>query len=71
MVYRVTGFLDFFYRPVFLEVETGRFGNWICFRPQVWGKKTPAQLSPLERANLNNWVTPVRFAKLFNYSRLG
>jgi hypothetical protein len=34
---------------------TRRFGKWICFRPQVkWGKKTPTQLGPLERANLNH-----------------
>jgi hypothetical protein len=30
----ITGFLDFFHRPVFLEVETWRFVNWICFRTQ-------------------------------------
>jgi hypothetical protein len=29
--------MDFFQRPVFLGVETRRFGNWICFRPQVKG----------------------------------
>jgi hypothetical protein len=33
-----------FGRPVFLGVETRRFGNWICFRPQVKGEKTPTQL---------------------------
>jgi hypothetical protein len=38
-----------------LEPERQRFGNWICFRPQVKGK-TPAQLGPLERANLNHWI---------------
>jgi hypothetical protein len=32
-----------------------RFGNWICFCPQVRGK-TPTQLGPLERANLNHWT---------------
>jgi hypothetical protein len=31
-----------------------RFGNWICFRPQVKGGRTP-QLDSLERANLNHW----------------
>jgi hypothetical protein len=25
-----------------------------------WGGKTPTQLGPLERANLNHWATPVR-----------
>jgi hypothetical protein len=46
---------DFFHRPVFLEVETRRFGKWICFRPQVkMGEKTPTQLGLLERANLNH-----------------
>jgi hypothetical protein len=41
--------------------NTLRFGNWICFRPQV--KKVgrvPAQLGPLERANLNHWTTAVK-----------
>jgi hypothetical protein len=33
----ITGFLDFFHRPVFLGVETRRFENWICFCPQVKG----------------------------------
>jgi hypothetical protein len=27
------------------------------------------QLGPLERANLSQWTTPVRFAELFNHSR--
>jgi hypothetical protein len=39
-------FLGFFHRPVFQK--TRRFGNWICFRPQVKvGEKTPTQLGPL------------------------
>jgi hypothetical protein len=33
-----------------------RFGNWICFRPQVRGQETPTQLGPLERASLNHWT---------------
>jgi hypothetical protein len=55
VVYRIHRiFLDFFNRPVFKK--TRRFGNWICFRPQVkLGEKTPTQLGPLERANLNHW----------------
>jgi hypothetical protein len=37
-----------------------RFGNWICFHPQVrW--ETPTLLGPLERADLNHWTTHVRF----------
>jgi hypothetical protein len=36
-----------------------RFGNWICFRPQVRGE-TPIVLGPLERANLNHWTTLVK-----------
>jgi hypothetical protein len=39
--------------------RTRRFGNWICFRPQVnVGEKTPTPLGPLERANLNHWWSP-------------
>jgi hypothetical protein len=37
LTHRVTGFLDFLYRLVFMGVETRRFGNFICFRPQVKG----------------------------------
>jgi hypothetical protein len=28
-----------------------------------WGGKTPTQLGPLERANLNHWTTPVRITQ--------
>jgi hypothetical protein len=50
----ISGFLDFIHRPMF--EGTRRFGNWICFLPQVkGGKKTPTQLDPLERATLNHW----------------
>jgi hypothetical protein len=35
--------------------KTRRFGNWACFRPQV-RRKTPTQLGPVERANLNIWT---------------
>jgi hypothetical protein len=39
--------------------KTRRFGNWICFRPQMKvGEKTPTQLGPLEIANLNHWTNP-------------
>jgi hypothetical protein len=61
LLLRITGVLDFSHRPVFLGVETRRFGNWICFHPQVKGEKIPTHLGPLERANLNHWTTTVRF----------
>jgi hypothetical protein len=49
-IHGISGFLDSIHRPVF--EKTRRFGNSICFRPQVkWGKKTPTQLGPLERNN--------------------
>jgi hypothetical protein len=53
LIHRITGVLDFFHRPVFLGVETRRFGNWICFRPQVKGEED-AKLGTLERANFNH-----------------
>jgi hypothetical protein len=54
----ISGFLDFIHRPVF--EGTRRFGNWICFHPQVkGGNKTPTQLGPLERANLKYWTTAI------------
>jgi hypothetical protein len=41
-----------------LKIREQRFGNWICFRPQVRGEGlVPSQLGPLERANLNHWTT--------------
>jgi hypothetical protein len=48
MLYRIHRiFLDF---SIVLYLKIRRFGNWICFRPQVKvGEKTPAQLGPLER----------------------
>jgi hypothetical protein len=59
MVYVVQNSQNFsgiFHRPVFQK--TRRFGNWICFRPQMKaGEKTPTQLGPLERANLNQWTS--------------
>jgi hypothetical protein len=35
--------------------RTQRFGNWICFRPQV-GAETPTLLCPLERVNVSHWA---------------
>jgi hypothetical protein len=32
---RDTGFSDFVHRPDSKLLKTQRFGNWICFRPQV------------------------------------
>jgi hypothetical protein len=37
--------------------RTQRFGNWICFHPQMKGGETPTLLGPLERPNLNHWMT--------------
>jgi hypothetical protein len=47
---RVTRFLDFFHRPVFLGVETQCFGNWICFRPQVRGGEDTYSVGPLRKS---------------------
>jgi hypothetical protein len=57
IAHRVTGFLG---------VETLRFGNWICFRPQVKAGGNTS-VGPVRRANLNHWTTHVKFAELFNY----
>jgi hypothetical protein len=61
MVYNteLLGFWTFSIVRYSREQKTRRFGNWIFFRPQVTGKKTPTRLGPLERANLNHWTTPV------------
>jgi hypothetical protein len=54
-VLRRTGFLDWGSK----YNKTQRFGNWICFRPQVRGLKTTTLLGPLERANLNQWASVI------------
>jgi hypothetical protein len=70
MVYNteLLGFWTFSIVRYSRDNKTRCFGNWICFRPQVRGK-TPTQLGPLERANLNHWTTPVRYTQLFNHLR--
>jgi hypothetical protein len=42
--------MDFFHRPVFQK--TRRFGNWICFRPQMKvGEKDTYSVGPLRESN--------------------
>jgi hypothetical protein len=46
---------------IFNRLNTQRFGDWICLRPQVKRKrgkkaKNPILLGPLEKANLNHWI---------------
>jgi hypothetical protein len=55
IAHRLTGFLDFFHRPVFSKVETGFVS---MFPSSVEGRreKTSTQLGPLERPNLNHWI---------------
>jgi hypothetical protein len=55
-----------FHCPKFLGIKTRRFGNWICFHPQVKRGETHTYFCPLEIANINHWTTPVRLAELFN-----
>jgi hypothetical protein len=35
--------------------KTQRFGNWICFRPQV-RRGGDTLLGPLEGVNINHWI---------------
>jgi hypothetical protein len=37
--------------------KTRRFGNWVCFRPQV--RENPILLGPLERASPNHWASAI------------
>jgi hypothetical protein len=56
MVYNTQNCWVFELCPLSEFLKKKRFGNWICFRPQVrW--ETPAVLGPLERANFNHWKT--------------
>lgn len=47
----ITGLLLHLHRFSILK-RTKRYGNWICFRPQVRG-----QLCPLHRANTRHWTS--------------
>jgi hypothetical protein len=55
--FRDIGVSDFIHRSgiKIQNKETRRFGNWICFRPQV--REKPILLGPLERASLNHWTS--------------
>jgi hypothetical protein len=45
-----------------------RFGNWICFRPQMMGLETPTLFRPLERTNLNHWtIIYISFTYVFRF----
>jgi hypothetical protein len=46
----ITAFLDSVHRPVFWRTQ--RFGNWICFRPQLRGWEISTLLCPLEKLTL-------------------
>jgi hypothetical protein len=37
--------------------RTHRFGNWICFRPQMRWWETSTLLGSLERVDLHPWTT--------------
>jgi hypothetical protein len=50
LFHRVTGWLDSFHHSVFYGVETRRFGNWICFRPQVKGGEDTYSAGPLRKS---------------------
>jgi hypothetical protein len=50
----ITGFLDLsIIRYSKGHWRTKRFGNWICFCPQMRGREAPTLLGPLERSNPN------------------
>jgi hypothetical protein len=51
-------FSDSIHRPGIKKQTKGtrRFGNWICFRPQV-RENNPTLLGPLERASPNHWLS--------------
>jgi hypothetical protein len=55
--FRITGFLDFVHHPVFLKLENTTFQKLDLFLSSGEGEKTPTQIGPLERANLNQWTT--------------
>jgi hypothetical protein len=55
-ILRNIGFSDSIHRPGIKSKlrKARRFGNWICFRPQV--REKPILLGPLERDSHNHWI---------------
>jgi hypothetical protein len=46
--FRITGALDLFNLQYTMRVENRRFGNWICFRPQLrWGDMYSLELTSI------------------------
>jgi hypothetical protein len=72
ITFRNIEFSDSIHRPGIKNKlrETRRFGNWICYRPQV-REKTPILLGPLERASPNHWTTDVTNHTGYKYLRPG
>jgi hypothetical protein len=70
---RITGWVFGLFRSSgILENRNRTFRKLDLFRSLGEGEgKTPTQLGPLERANLNHWTTPLRFTQLFNNFRPG
>jgi hypothetical protein len=60
MVYNTQDYWGFWTFPLsgILETRKHDVSETGCFRPQVeGGNKTPTQLGPLERADLNYWTS--------------
>jgi hypothetical protein len=54
----ITGFFGLFHCPVFYRLENTTFRKLdLCPYSGERGGKTPTQLGPLERANLNHWTS--------------
>jgi hypothetical protein len=51
-------FFNFLHRQVFLGVETRRFGSWICFRPQVEGRRKSK--NPVILRAINHHQNPIK-----------
>jgi hypothetical protein len=49
-VNRITGFLGFFHRPVFLGVKARCFGNWIRFHSEVKGVEHTYSVGALRKS---------------------
>jgi hypothetical protein len=54
MTHKITVFFGLFSSFGILENRKHDVSETVCFRPQVKGEKTPTQLGPLKRANLNS-----------------
>jgi hypothetical protein len=59
--HRITGFLDFVYRPAIYKLENTTFRKLDLFPSSCGGKEARSLFGPSERANPNHWTSHISF----------